>query len=534
MGSVTLVLLIACANVANLALARTATRQKEIGIRSALGAGPARIARQLLTENLLLGTLGGIAGLGVAGGGLNLLVSALPPDTPRLASVHLDWPVLAFTAALSLLTGLAFGLVPATRLAGTTLWTSLEAAGRDASFAVPVRLRRALVIAEVALAVLLVTSAGLLIRTLWSLAHVNPGFRPDQVVTARISPNEPFCADSGRCLSFYQTVLDRIAHTPGVNGAALVNTPPLGGRVSKRSVDFEGYVETTPLLWLNIVTPEYFRVMSIPLLAGRAFTAADGPGKPPVAILTAETARRYWGEENPIGRHLRFAGETDWRTVVGVAADVRAFDLRRTVPDFMNGTLYVPYGPRGTLENRLVPLEMTMAVRTTANVSQVDAMLRRTVAELSRDVPVIDVSRMEAALTRAVSTPASTALLFAAFAGVALALGVIGIYGVLSFVVTKRTREIGIRLALGARRRDAVKPVLAEGAWVSTAGLVLGLAAARVATRVLSGQLYGVTPADPATYVAVAGVMFLVTLVACWVPTRRALRVDPLIAMRSE
>jgi len=538
LGAVLLILLIACANVANLTLSRAATREKEIAIRSALGAVRQRIARQLLTESVLLASLGGLLGLIFATIGLRLLEGALPADTPRLAEVHMDWRVLAFTSGLTILTGFIFGLAPALQSSRAVLADSLNSAGRGTSISVSQRLRSLLAVVEVAFAMLLVIAAGLLIRSFWTLSHVNPGFRFEQVVTARVTPNESFCGDPARCLTFYRSVLDQAKASAGVSGAALVNTLPLGGRVSKRSLEIEGFVasadQVLPLFWLDVVTPEYFRVMGIPLLSGRWFAAADESGNTPVAVMTASSAQRFWPGRNAVGQHIRFARDNEWRTVVGVIADVRAYDLQRNIPDWIKGTVYVPYNPKATLEAGGVPAEMTIAVRTTLDEAQTAAMLRRVVTGLNQEVPVSEVKTMSTVISEAVSTPASTMSLFVTFAGLALALAIIGVYGVLSFLVSKRTREIGIRMALGAQRRDVLWLVMKEGAKFSLTGITLGLAAAFAVTRLLSSELYGISPMDPFTYAGVAIVMAVVTLLASYVPTRRAMRVDPLIALRCE
>jgi putative ABC transport system permease protein len=539
LGAVALVLMIACANVANLFLSRAATREKEIGIRSALGAGRPRIARQALTESVLLSTLGSVLGLALAAAGMSLLKTALPSDTPRLTDVRLDWRVLIFTGGLALLTGFIFGLAPALHLSRCAPAQSLNSAGRGASVSVSQRLRNSLATLEVAFAVLLVISAGLLIRSFWILSHVDPGFRSEQILTARITPNESFCDDTARCLAFYRSVLDRATTAPGVSGAALVNTLPLGGRVTKRSFNLEDFMDlptgtTEPLFWLNVVTPDYFHVMGIPLLAGRWFTPADESGGPPVVVITEDTARRYWKQSDVVGKHVRFVGEKDWRTIVGVVADVRAYDLQNNVPSYLRGTAYVPYTSKATLEDGTVPAEMTITLRTTSEGQQMGATLRHIVQELAPDVPVSEVRRMRAVVSDAASSPASTTLLFTAFAGVALALGMVGIYGVLAYLVSKRAREMGIRMALGAQRRDVLWLVMKEGAKFCIGGITLGLVGAFVLTRLLASQLYGVSSMDPLTFAAVATVMAFVTMAACYIPARRAMRVDPLVALRYE
>ena len=332
---------------------------------------------------------------------------------------------------------------------------------------------------------------------------MNAGFQPDHVITARLTPSQSFCSDDTRCLAFYRQVLERIQASPGTGGAALVNTLPLDGRVAKRSLTLEGRsgpdVESSPLFWLTVITPEYFRVMSVPLLSGRTFTEADFSGNPPVAIIPRSTAQRFWGDESAIGRQFRFVGEKHLAYRRRRRRGRRAHDLRRDVPDWIVGTAYVPYSPKATLENGRIPAEMTIAVATTADTSHVEAALRRTIASLSQEIPVSDVHTMRATVSDAVASPASVTTLFVAFAGLALALGVIGIYGVLSFLVAKRTREIGIRLALGAQRHDVFLSIMKEGAQLALAGIGLGMAAAVVVTRVLSQELYGIGPGDPIT-----------------------------------
>ena len=537
LAAVGLVLLIACTNVTNLTLARAATREKEFALRAAMGAGRRRIVRQLLTESVLLASIGGLLGLALAFEGIVLLKTRLPADTPRLMAVHMDWRVFAFTGGLTILTGLFVGLAPALEISRGALINSLKSGGRGEAVSVSERLRSGLVVGEVALAVLLVIAAGLMIRSFWALSHVNPGFHPEQLLTARITPDESFSNDPERCLTFYRTVLDKVRSFPGVNGAAFVNTLPLGGRVSKRSLDVENHVdatgETAPLFWLNVVTSDYFRVMGIPVLSGRGFEDSDVSGSP-VVVVTAETARRFWPAESAIGKHIRFVDDKDWRTIVGVISDVRAYDLVHNAPQWIDGTAYVPYNALATLENKRVPSEMTIAIRATSDGSEIAGLLRESVAALSNEVPVSEVQTMDAVVTGAVSTPAATTSLFVAFAALALLLGIIGIYGVFSYLVAQRTREIGLRVALGAQRRDVLVLVMKEGAKFSLAGIAIGLVSAVFVTRAMAGQLFGVSPLDPLTYLAVALVMAAVAFLACYVPTRRAMRVDPAIALRYE
>ena len=537
LGAVALVLLIACANVANLILSRAAARDKEMGIRTALGAAPRRLARQLLTESVLLAALGAVLGFAFASAGLTALKAALPADTPRLLDVHLDWRVLIFTGLLAVVTGLAFGLAPALQSSRSDPASSLNAGGRGAAISVSRRLRGSLAIAEVGLSVMLVIAAGLMIRSFWSLSHVNTGFRPEQIVSARVTPDESYCEDPQRCLSFYRDLVERVRSSPGVRGAALVNTMPLGGRVAKRSFEIEGFsvasqTETQPLFWLDIVSPDYFRVMGIPLVAGRWFSAADEAGGPPVVVVSAKTANRFWPNGDAVGRHVRFVKETAWRTVVGVVADVRAYDLQSSEPSFMKGTAYVPYTNQATLEDGRLPAEMSVVVRTNTDDPGATNFLHRTLVASIPNIPLTEFKTMSTVVSDAASSSASTTLLFSIFAGIALVLGVVGIYGVLSFLVTRRTREMGIRMALGAQRSDVLFMVIKEGAQFAFTGIAFGLIGAFLVGRLLATQLYGISPVDTITYATVAVLVAAVSMVACYIPARRAMQVDPMSALR--
>ena len=536
LGAVTLVVLIACANVANLTLARSATREKEMAVRTALGGGRCRIVMQLLTESVLLASLGGLLGLTLAIEGFSSLKAMLPADTPRLMDAHIDWRVLVFTGGLAVLTGLLSGLAPALQSSRTAPTETLRSGGRAGTLPLSRRLRSGLVVAEIAFAVLLVTAAGLLIRSFWALSLVNPGFRPEHILTARISPNQTFCNDSERCLAFYRTLLEQLRTSPGVDLAALVNTLPLGGRVAKRSLEVENKTPSSgqdlvPLFWLHVVTPGYLRVMGIPIVAGRAFTDADASGEP-VAIITAETARRFWPSQNAVGKHIHLVDDKDWRTIVGVIADVRAYDLQRTVPTWMKGVAYVAYNSSATLEDHRIPADLTIVMRTSVDSSQMGTTLREAVARANPEAAVSEIKTMSAVVSDAVAAPRSTATLFIVFAALALALGSIGIYGVLSFLVANRTHEIGIRMALGAQRREVLWSVLKEGGQTSFLGIALGIAVAFAVMRVLSTELYGVSASDPVTFGAVTLIVAFVAFLACYIPASRAMRVDPMVALR--
>ena len=536
--AVVLVLLIACANVANLTLSRASVREKEIAIRASMGAARHRIIRQLITESVLMASFGGALGLFLADLGLTLLKSTLPTNTPGLLSVGIDWRVLLFTAVLVVFTGIASGVAPAFHSSRTDLTESLKAGGRGSTLAAGRRVRAILVVGELALAVLLVSGAGLLIRSLWALSHVNPGFHSDNVLTARITPNQNFCADQGRCFAFYRDLLREVRALPGVNEASLINTLPLGGRLQKRSSNVEDYVPTPekpePLFWLNTVSPGYFNSMRIPILSGREFSEADTTGNPRSIIISAETARRFFPNQDAVGKHIRLVGEQDWAAIVGVANDVRAYDLRRNLPDWMDGMIYVPYGPGATREDGSVPAEMTLVLRSSSAAPQLEQSIRGVATSLNPEAPVSGFIAMPQILSGETAAPRSIASLFAAFAALALVLGIIGIYGVISFFVGQRTREIGIRIAMGAQRRDILKLVINEGLTLTVIGIVVGLGSALALTRFLAAFLYGVSATDPLDFAAVAALFAMVALAASYVPARRAMRVDPLTALRYE
>jgi predicted permease len=385
---------------------------------------------------------------------------------------------------------------------------------------------------------MLVIAAGLLVRSMWTLMRVDPGFQLDQVVTARISPTQSVCSTDAKCVALYRSLEEDVRAAAGVRGAAFVNTLPLTGAVAKRSLNVEGYTVPTgraaPLFWLNVITTDYFAVMGIRVELGRAFTREDLSGNPAVAIVPASTARRFWPGENPLGKHVQFVGETRWRTIVGIVADVRAYDLTRSEPGFVDGTLYVPHGANATMEDGRLAMDMTLAVRTTMASGPVTAMLQRITNGASGEIVVSDVRAMRALLADAVAAPAAATSLLATMGALAVVLGCVGVYGVLSFLVSRQMRDFGIRLALGAQRRDIFWMVIKEGATLSAAGIVLGIAGALAGMRWLSSELYGVSPTDPMTYAAVAVAVTIVTLAASCIPTRRAMNVDPLIALRDE
>ena len=537
-GATVFVLMIACVNVANLLLARSVTRQKEIAMRAALGAGRWRIYQQLLTESLILATGGAAFGLLLAVNGLRWLKRILPADTPQLASVSVNWRVMAFTAGIALFTGLVYGTFPALHASRIDINESLKT-GSQRSTVLTHRLRSGLAVAEVALGIVLVIAAGLLVKSLWELSQVNPGFRSDSVLTARITPNQSFCADFSRCLSFYSALLDRTRGVPGVEDAAVVNVLPLSGRINAFAGDLEDHPrdpkDPAPVISETIITPDYLRLMGIPLLRGREFTSGDmRPDAPPVALVTASTARKFWPNQNPIGKHLKRAWKSQWTTtVVGVTGDVNEYSLASRLPSFADGAAYVPYG-NGAVAGVPRPAEMTLVVRATNNFSNLTQEVRNVVSNLNADVPVTEIRTLGTVVSESVDTPRSTMWLFSAFALLALILGALGIYGVFSHYVTERTHEIGIRVALGAKSNDILRLVVGHGLKLTLIGTSIGVMCAVGFTRFLSSLLYAVTPTDPLTFVIVSFVLTCVALIASYIPARRAARVDPLVALRYE
>jgi putative ABC transport system permease protein len=538
--AIALVLLIACANVANLLLARAATRQREMAVRATLGAGRWRICRQLLTESTLLGLGGSIVGLALAYFAISWLKSMLPAEEiPRLASVSIDVRVLLFTALIGMVTGVVFGLAPALQLSNVELTESLKTGSKNL-VAANHRLRSSLAVTEIALAVVLVTGAGLMVKSLWRLLHVDPGFRSESILSARITPNQAFCKNFQRCQSFYDSLLDRVRALPGVRNAALVNALPLNGRIGFIAARWEGYPEirdgeVEPLIFDSVVTPDYLSVMQIPLLRGRNFTESDtAPGAEPVALITASTARKYFPGNPAVGKHVRAAWLNEWKRVVGVVADVREDSLAKPLPDYINGAIYEPYTQHAQLIYRQPPTEMTLVVRGSTNAASFAGALHQAVLELNREVPITEVQTLRQVVNDSVSGSRAIMSLFAIFAALAVVLGAVGVYGVLSYSVAQRTSEIGVRMALGAQRADIQALILGQGLRIAILGICAGLAGAIVLTRLMTTLLYGVTATDPATFASVALLLAVIALVACYIPAQRAVRMDPTVALRYE
>ena len=447
----------------------------------------------------------------------------------------IDGGVLAFVTALSVLSGLFFGLVPAASASRVDLAASMKGGGQRATGRAGARLRNSFVAAEVALAVVLAVGAGLLIRTLWGLTRVDPGFRPERTLTVRVSPNLSTCQERAACIALYDELLRRTRELSGVAEVAAASTLPLSGEEPLLPVEMEGHPLVTgqipPLVWAGAVTPAYFGVMRIPALRGRSFDDSDGERTARVVLVSAATARRYWPDEDPIGKRIRVVWETDWRTVVGVVGDVRQYALSGRTPAEIAGAVYMPY-PQSVALNRQIPTAMSVLVRSSADPSEMAARMRSLVASVNPDVPVSEVRSMETVVSSSVSEPRSMMWLFAGFAGCALLLAAIGTYGVVSYSTAQRTYEIGVRVAVGATRGDIFGLVIGQSLRLVLVGLAFGVGAALVLARTLSSFLYGVSAMDPATFAAVGGLLVVTALLAGYVPGRRAAATDPVRALR--
>jgi predicted permease len=535
LAAVGLVLLIACTNVANLMLTRAASRRKEIAIRVALGASRRRIVRQLLTESVMLSTAGGALGLVLALWGVDLLVAAIPPaqlaQMPYLRDLSLDAGVLAFTAGLSLLTGLLFGLTPAFQASKPDVNDVMKEGGRSSSAGGAKRLRDLLVVSEVAVALVLLVGAGLLVKSLARMLSVDPGFRTENLLTMKLAlPPSGGYADERKAAAFHQELLGRVESLPGVRGAASVGNFPLSGDGGTGTPQIVGRAESTgdfAQSHLRTVSPGYFRVMGVPLVAGRDFTERDDASAPMVVVVNRTFAERVFPGEEPMGRRMtfKFTAELPPFEIVGVVGDEKVTSLdARTTP-----VIYFPYlqGPEPVIG---------LVVRTDTDPEGLAGVVREQVRALEPAAPVFSVQTMDALIHNSSATFVRRypAYLVGVFAAVALLLAVVGIYGVISYSVSQRTHEIAIRMALGAQRRDVLRLVLRHGMLLAAGGVALGLAGALALTRLLSSMLFGVSAADPSVYAGVAALLASVALLACYLPARRATKVDPMEALRYE
>jgi putative ABC transport system permease protein len=529
LGAVAFVLLIACANVANLLLARATARQKEIAVRTALGASRWRIVRQLLTESLLLSIVGGAIGLWLSVWLTKLLIGLSPPNTPRFDEIAPDASVLAFTIGLTVITGLLFGLAPALQVSRPDLNEGLKEGLRSGASGHRNRLRSLLMVSEIALSFMLLVGAGLLIKSFMRLRDISPGFNPDQVLAVRVSlPSAKYPQGEPRVQLLHQ-VVERLSLLPGVQSAGAVLSLPLGGDTFNVG---RGYIregrpatpeEADGAAYL-VVTPDYFRTLQIPLVKGRAFTTQDTEKNPKVLIVNETMARQLWPGESPLGRRITIWRDEKFpREIVGVVGDTKP-----SLDADPAQQMYVPYAQDSGWTG------MSLVIRTNGDPTNIAAALRNEMRSLDKGIPVFNVRTMNDVLGTSVAPRRTPMLLLSAFAGVALLLAMIGIYGVTAYYVTQRTQEIGIRMALGAQMSDVLKLVLRSGMVLALIGIGAGLVGAFALTRLLTTLLFGVNPTDGVTFAAVSLCLLVTALVACYLPARRATKVDPLVALRYE
>ena len=531
LGAVGLLLLIACANIANLLLSRGTSRAREIAVRIALGAGRARIVRQLLTESALLGLLGGLAGVLLAASSVWSLRPFLPADVIQISPIHVGGPVLAFALLLSLAAVLAFGLAPALLAMASNLQTNFKEGGERTGQRGGQRVRSFLAIAEISLAMVLLVAGGLLMRSLALVTSVNPGFDPTNVIEAEVSLPQFQYSMPQQWTAFSNELLARLHAQPGLRDSALAAPLPMD-RQGQANLGFS-IVGDPPLLPgksntadYTTVSPDYFRVMRIPLLRGRFFSEQDSPSNPNVAIISETLARRYFPNQDPIGRQMRFGfppNSNVSREIIGVVGDLRDVALSRKPGPMM----YVPFAQAPLYGGEVV-------VRSSLSASSVAAGIRQTVQSIDKDLPVTDVQSFPEAVGASVAQERFRTLLMSSFSGIALILAAVGIFGVLSYSASQRTHEIGIRMALGAQQRTVLRLILGQGAKLALLGLGAGAVAALLLTRLMASLLYGVSATDPLTFGTVAIVLLGVAVTACYIPARRAMHVDPMVALRHE
>ncbi|HVO97151.1 MAG TPA: ABC transporter permease [Bryobacteraceae bacterium] len=532
--SVAIVLVIACANVASLLFSRGAARRKEIALRAALGAGRGRIVRQLLTESVLLAALGAGFGVLVAGAALSVFKPVLPSGTLGLTQVSIDWQVAAFAAGLALLTGIAFGIAPALSASRVDLVTSIKTGTGRASTSGWSRIRSGLTVAEVALTVLLVVSAGLLLKSLYVMSNVRTGFDPGQVLTLRISPNPSFCRQRESCVSLYEGLLRQVRGFSGVSDVSIASTVPLDGEAPSLAVDLEDHPKSAefpaPMFWIGAVSADYFEMLRIPIMQGRRFDEGDGAQAAPVAIVSASTAHRFWPDGSAIGRHIKPVWSPQWITIVGVAGDVRQFNVAGRDPDGISGALYMPYA-QSVRGDHQIPAAMDLLISANTNVG---AELRQIAQRANPDAQVSEASSLESIVSGSRSDFQSTVWLFLSFAGVSILLAAIGTYGLVSNSVAQRTYEIGLRVAIGATRQEILKLMLGQSLRLTLAGIGAGLVASIVLTRYLASLLFGVGATDPLTFTAVCGLMLVIAAMASYGPAWRAANLDPVKSLRAD
>lgn len=535
LGAVGFVLLIACANVGNLLLARAESRQQEIAVRTALGAGRARLLRQFLTESVLLSLIGGILGLVVGRWGVQLLLATSVDSIPRLNEISLDARVLGFTLAVSLLTGLLFGLAPLLHLTVDNLTRALREGGERATAgSARQRLRQLLVVTEIALAVILVVGAGLMLRSFASLQDVDPGFDADGLLSFRLYLPPAGYPDPASQMNFFRELQAQMESIPGVEAATLMSGLPPIRRINANTMEFDGLEETADgpphnVDYWQFVMDDYFSTMRIPLVEGRLFTAVDGEASMPVGLVNQTMADTFW-PDGALGRRLRFGGpDSAWITVVGIVGDVKQGGM-----DQETGTELYFYAPQAASLYAFGSPTMNVVVRASVAPASLTAQARQAVWSLDSSLPLASVQTMDAAIFGSMARPRFLTLLLGAFGGIALTLAAVGTYGVMSYFVIERRREIGIRIALGAESVSVMTLVLRRGLKVAIVGLLLGTVGALVLNRFIESLLFGVSSLDPVTFVAVPAVLAVVSAVACFIPARRATRVDPMLVLKAD
>ena len=531
-GAVFFVLLVACANVANLLLARSTVRRKEITIRAAIGAGRWQLVRQLLVESLMLSVIGGVLGLFIATWGLSVIESLGAKLNPMFTDLHVDLRTLAFTFGLCIVTALIFGLAPALQLSKPDLANSLKDAGRGSgSSGIRNRLRSGLVVSEIAMTLILLVCAGLLIKTVLRITEVDKGFNSDRVLTMKVGLPAASYPRSEDWVRFYQQATERIASIPGVKATGITSVMPLTSNFDGRGLAVEDHPRPRGEEFnvdLYVTSPGYLDAMEISLLRGRPLTAGDREKTESVALINKTMAQTLWPGKDPLGRRIRLVGDDSseaqaWRTIVGVVSDVSQYALDKTPPM----QIYLPHAQFPTSFN-------TIVVKTTSDPKALTGAVRNAILTVDKDQAVYNIATLDDLLGESIVVRRFLMLLLMVFASLALILAAIGIYGVMSFVVTQRTREIGIRMALGAQARDVLAMVLKNGVALAAIGVAVGLVAAFALTRLLRSLLFGVTATDAATFALVPVGVVVVVLLACYLPARRASKVDPLVALRIE
>lgn len=524
------VLLIACANVANLLLARAAARQKEIAVRTALGAGRWRIIRQLLTESVMLSVVGGAFGLLIGYWGVKALVSLNEDRIPRANEISLDWRVLLFTFGVSILTGVLFGIVPAIQTTKADLHETLKEGGRSAAAATKHWVRSVLVVAEIALALAVLVGAGLLVKSFMRVQEVNPGFNPQGLLTMSVSLPDFKYGEAPQRANFYKQLIHDVSALPGVQSAGAVSVLPLSGQGSSGSFRIEGRDvprgQSPPHGARWAATPDYFKTMGIPIIRGRYFEERDTADGKQVVIIDQALAAKYWPNEDPLGKRMVFEGTRDnpnWREIVGIVGHVKHTDLEGE----SRAQYYIPH------QQRAQP-GMTVVVRTTGDPNALASAARNAVRNLDKELPVFRVRTMDQFVADAMAQRRFALLLIGIFAGLALLLAAIGLYGVMAYSVTQRTHELGLRMALGAQAGDVLKLVVKQGMLLAGIGLGIGIVGAFFLSRLMKTLLFNVSATDPVIFTAIAATLAAVALVACFFPARRATKVDPMVALRYE